>query len=114
MNKYQEEKFRRSGYVPLNREKRVSLFQQGDKVSYNGQKHKGALGGKLGFIHAAVLNQEGVFSVDFPELKTDDRYYVLSERHLMPFRPSKKEDHERVQTVEVQRRRKRVAAEEES
>lgn len=87
-------------------------FQQGDKVSYSGSKFRKDLSGKLGFITAAVLNQGGVYSVDFPEMKTDDRFYVLSERFLQPFRASKKEDHERVSSVEVQHRRKRTTEEE--
>ena len=87
-------------------------FQQGDKVSYTGQKFSKELKGALGFITAGVQNQPGVYSVDFPEMKTEDRFYVLSERFLSNFRPSKKEDHDRVQQVEVQRRRKRSTEEE--
>ena len=87
-------------------------FQQGDKVSYAGSKFRSALGGKLGFITAGVTNQPGTYSVDFPEMKTDDRFYVMSERYLQPFRASKKEEHERVSTVEVQHRRKRTTEDE--
>lgn len=90
----------------------MNLYQQGDKVSYTGEKFKKELGGKLGFVTAGIENQPGVYSVDFPEMKTEDRFYVLAERFLSRFRPSKKEDHDRERQVEIQRRRRRTAEDE--
>jgi hypothetical protein len=90
----------------------VNLYMPDDRISYTGNKFREQLRGKLGFITAFINGQPGVYSVDFPEMKTEDRFYVFSERQLSPFRTSKKEEIERGKQVEVQRLRKRTTEEE--
>lgn len=95
----------------------MSIFMQGDAVSYTGEKYKAKLGGKKGWIHAPVTNQPGVFVVEFPDTRnnkdqndTDD--YVMSDRFLKEWRPSAAEV-KKMEGPEVQPRRRHKTAEEE-
>lgn len=91
------------------------LIMHGDAVFYTGQKFKDRLHGKRGWIHSSVLNQEGVYVVEFPDTRnpkdqedTDD--YVMSAQVLTKRNPA---PDKKAEGPEVQpRRRRRNEAEE--
>jgi hypothetical protein len=53
----------------------------GDVVTYCGESLRQELGGKMGFIHAPVLNADNVYVVFFPDTKEQDSY-VINESNL--------------------------------
>lgn len=90
----------------------MPLFMPGDPVYYTGEKFKPELTSKdgkpfKGWIHAPVLNQPGVFVVEFPDAKDPD--YIVGAAHLSRARPAKTEKHE---GPEIQPRRRKKAEEE--
>jgi hypothetical protein len=90
------------------------IFMPGDAVYYTGEKFKTELTSKdgkpfKGWIHAPVLNQDGVFVVEFPDAKDGD--YVISGRLLSRARPAKTEKHE---GPEIQPRRRSKKPDEEA
>lgn len=94
-----------------------TMFMIGDAVFYTGEKYKGKLNGKKGWIHAPVINQPGCWITEFPGTRdtkdqndTDD--YVISQRFLTHWRPSEKEL-KKQEGPEVQPRRRHKSAEDE-
>lgn len=95
-------------------------FLPGDKVYYNGERFKDRLNGKMGWIHAPVVNNPEAFVVEFPDTRnpkdpndTDD--YIMPVRVLTVKRPpaAEKEKEKKQEGPEVQPRRRRRDAEEE-
>jgi hypothetical protein len=89
-------------------------YQQGDKVSYTGEKFAKDLHGKLGVVCGRVGNTEHGVVVDF-----GDESYVMDEaRHLTPFQGKLKsetpehhgEEKKKVGAVEVSKRRGKRSA----
>lgn len=96
------------------------LFLPGDKVFYTGEKFKDRLNGKIGWIHAPVLNNPEAFVVEFPDTRntkdpedTDD--YVMHFSKLTTRRPpqSEKEKDKKQEGPEIQPRRRARRPEEE-
>jgi len=96
------------------------LFMIGDKIFYVGSKYKDRLAGKPGWLHAPVINQPGVWVVEFPDTKnskdpndTDD--YIMSVQVLSKARPERevKEKDKKPEGPEIQPRRRRRDPEEE-
>lgn len=90
------------------------IFMPGDAVYYTGEKFKMELTSKdgkpfKGWIHAPVLNQEGVYVVEFPEAKEPD--YIMPASRLTKARPPKAERHTTVE-IEIQPRRRKKTEEE--
>lgn len=91
---------------------RAPQFMPGDAVFYSGEKLKSELISKegkpfKGWIHAPVSNEDGVYVVEFPDLKEGD--YVISAANLTKARPAKSERHD---GPEIQPRRSRKGEEE--
>lgn len=95
------------------------LFLPGDKVFYVGEKFKGRLDGKTGWIHAAVVGNPNAFVVEFPDTKDgkdqkDSDDYVMPARVLTRARPVvEKEKEKKHDGPEVHPRRRRRDPEEE-
>lgn len=62
----------------------IHMYRPGDKVSYNGNRHK-ELQGDLGVILVRVQNQEDSYVVDFSK-----ESYVMHESLLIPFKSTEK------------------------
>ena len=92
-------------YITYFYERDNKLFQQGDRVGYYGVKFKGTLQGKEGFIHARVEGEADVWCVEFPEMKQNDRDYVLPGAVLGEYRPSKNEVRHEKNEAKVEQRR---------
>lgn len=85
------------------------IFMPGDCVYYTGSKFKSELVSKdgkphKGWIHAPVLNQPGVYVVEFPELKEGD--FILAAVHLSKARPAKTDKYEGGPEIQPRRSRK--------
>jgi hypothetical protein len=95
------------------------LLMIGDKVYYVGQKYGDRLHGKPGWLHAPVVNEPGVWIVEFPDTRnakdpedTDD--YIMSVNVLTRQRPHGAErKEEKKEGPEIQPRRRRRTADEE-
>lgn len=82
------------------------VFQQNDRVGYHGEKFKGTLNGKEGFIVARIEGERDGYVVKFHELKPDDQDYVLPASVLGDYRPSKNAPVQEKNEVKVEQRRK--------
>lgn len=88
------------------------IYMAGDPVYYTGEKYKQELTSKdgkpfKGWIHAPVVNQPGVYVVEFPDAKDPD--YIIAASRLSRAKPAKTEKHE---GPEIQPRRRKKTEEE--
>lgn len=69
------------------------IFMIGDPISYIGEKFKGRLSGKKGWIHAPVANSTGMWVTEFPDTRdpkdrSDSDDYIMGERVLSKWKTS--------------------------
>lgn len=88
---------------------KVSDFQPGDAVYYQGDKLKQELTSKegkpyKGWIHALVQNQDDTFVVWFPDTKESDSY-IMKASSLSKARPPKVEKVEGVEVMPIRKRK---------
>lgn len=83
------------------------IWQQGDKVSYVGEKFKGPLHSKEGYVVARVEGEDNGYVVEFPEMKSGETDYILSGDSLGTYRPSKNEARQDKHDVKVEQRRQK-------
>lgn len=81
------------------------IWQQGDKVSYVGEKFKGALHTKEGYVVARVEGEANGYVVEFPEMKSGESDYILPGHVLGTYRASKNEVRQEKHDVKVEQRR---------
>lgn len=77
-------------------------YMEGDQVTYIGENKKQELGGKIGVVHAPVLNSDKEYVIEFYDTKNDDSY-IVHESSLKKYVPSDKNNGPQV----TPRRRKR-------
>jgi hypothetical protein len=87
------------------------IYMMGDSVSYTGEKFKGRLNGKKGWIHAPVNGSPGMWVVEFPDTRdpkdrSDSDDYIMGEKVLAKWKTSPAEKKQEGPEIAPRRRRK--------